>query len=131
MVPAGITALNVPLIIAPHDIFAVTASGDPVAFNAISDTLFINAPSGFNSNIPKSEFAFYPNPVDNKVTIRLKNDILKSVELFDAAGRMVFASALSSRETDIETSSLNAGAYLIIAKTEKGIVHQRLFISHE
>lgn len=63
----------------------------------------------------------YPNPANTIVKISTENAI-ESVMLYDMQGRLV----LSCSESTINVSGLNQGIYLILIKTEDGLLQQTL-----
>jgi|GEM_PF-6150507 len=129
VVPSGITAPNVALVVTPQNIVGVTASGTPIGFNTLSDTVHINAPSGTHQ-IHAKDLMLFPNPSSDRLTIRMKNDVIQHIEIVDASGRRMYASAPSAREIVIETAALAEGIYSVAVTTAKGIIHQKLVVSH-
>jgi len=130
VVPSGITAFNVALIVTPQNITGVTASGNTVGFNAISDTVHINAPSGIQTPLNNKDLTLYPNPSNDKLTVRLKNEAIQTIELFDAAGRRIYVSNPSTRETAIATAQFAEGVYALRVTTGRGVLHQKIVVSH-
>jgi len=56
---------------------------------------------------------FFPNPFDNQLTINLKTDNFQTatIEIFDAAGRLVQTETFNSRSLTFATEKLNEGFY--------------------
>ncbi|MBK8600746.1 MAG: T9SS type A sorting domain-containing protein [Flavobacterium sp.] len=67
----------------------------------------------------------YPNPAVNEVTITADNNI-KSIQLYDAQGRIILTRLMDDLESKIELSSYSKGIYFIKITTEKGAQVQKL-----
>ncbi|MBK8600749.1 MAG: T9SS type A sorting domain-containing protein [Flavobacterium sp.] len=72
-----------------------------------------------------SSVAVYPNPAVNEVTITADNNI-KSIQLYDAQGRIILTRLQEDLETKLELSSYSKGIYFIKITTEKGAQVQKL-----
>lgn len=57
----------------------------------------------------------YPNPANEKLTVKLNNNDKFTVCLYDLYGKLLF-SAVSDKSLDINTENLNSGIYLIKIK---------------
>lgn len=79
-----------------------------------------------------SSFAVYPNPVSDKLTIKLPlNFNLKDlkVELYDLQGRLIIQKSIINSSTVITNlSSLNNGVYFVRFKNAKGIIGSKKLI---
>lgn len=85
-------------------------------------TLAVNA----NTN---SIFGIYPNPTKQFITIHSNSNALqdlKTAQIFDLTGRLIFETAVTS--TDINVESLQSGTYLLLLKDEKGKGYTQKFI---
>ncbi len=70
-------------------------------------------------------FNLYPNPTSNQVTIQLQgSDTLEKVSIYNYLGQMV----LESTNSDIDTSQLATGVYILKIKTAQGEGVQKLII---
>ncbi len=67
----------------------------------------------------------YPNPAVNEVAITADNKI-KSIQLYDAQGRIILTRLMDDLESKIELSSYSKGIYFIKITTEKGAQVQKL-----
>lgn len=65
----------------------------------------------------------YPNPANNEINIQAENFI--SAKIYGMDGKLV----LSSNESNINTSLLNNGMYIVLIQTLNGISSQQLIIS--
>ena len=72
-----------------------------------------------------SSVSVYPNPAYNDVTIKADNKI-KSIELYDAQGRIILTSLTDTKESKLDVSSYGKGIYFIKIITEKGMQVQKL-----
>ncbi len=111
-------------------------TGDAVAnrgdiffdYNAPIDTGMANtvfqtlSNTGFDVD---SSVSMAPNPASNEVTINSDNTI-KSIELYDAQGRIVMTSLVNGLESKLNISSYSKGTYFVKITTEKGIAVQKL-----
>lgn len=61
-------------------------------------------------------FKLYPNPVNDKFTVSLEND-LKQIEIYNLQGQKV----LSSKQKEVDVSQLNKGVYFVKVEDENGV----------
>lgn len=73
---------------------------------------------GENSENPSA--AVYPNPVSSQININAENII--GVEIYNAAGRMVYSSDTEASDLVIDAGSFDNGLYLINIKNADGTV---------
>ena len=72
-----------------------------------------------------SDFKIYPNPTQDQFTIQLENPLdLQEVKIYSQLGQLV----LTSKETIINTSQLNAGLYMVEVTTAKRKGTKKLII---
>ena len=85
---------------------------NPAIYTNIFETEFVNALSNESYNI--LDFAVYPNPANNMVTIQNKNNaVISKVTLVDILGKNIQTSTFNSSEVSMDISNLNAGIYFI------------------
>ena len=62
-----------------------------------------------------SPLKLYPNPSNGIITIRLENDVIESIEVFDITGLKVYSttSMIGLQTTDIDLRSATKGVYLL------------------
>jgi Leucine-rich repeat (LRR) protein len=72
-----------------------------------------------------SSVTVYPNPAVNNVTVNADNKI-KSIQLYDAQGRIIMTSLIDDLESKLDISSYSKGIYFIKIITEKGAQVQKL-----
>jgi hypothetical protein len=74
-----------------------------------------------DQQIPKNDFIFYPNPLENEVHFRQVNQLRNyNMELYDSAGRKVLEKKLSSSDETIHVANLKSGAYIYHLTDKKG-----------
>ena len=75
--------------------------------------------------LPLDAVMVFPNPVNTGVLhAQLRSDqpgMIKQLELFDQAGRLVDSYAPNARSGQLNASALPAGLYLLKVKTDKGL----------
>jgi hypothetical protein len=65
-------------------------------------------------------FSAYPNPTRNIWNIVSGNDDITSVQVFDMLGKSVYAKSASSKEVNVNASTLSKGVYFAKVSTAKG-----------
>ncbi|MES2863749.1 MAG: choice-of-anchor L domain-containing protein [Bacteroidota bacterium] len=76
------------------------------------ETLFVNALSSESHTL--QNFAIYPNPANNFITIQNKdNAIISKVNLTDILGKNIKTSTYNSSEVSMDISNLNSGIYFV------------------
>lgn len=109
-----------------ENIAAIYFDNNPAIFTNIFETLFVNALSSESHNL--QDFAIYPNPANDMVTIHNKdNAIISKVTLTDILGKNIMTSTYNSTEVSMDISDLNSGIYFVEiysndVKTTKKIV---------
>lgn len=72
-------------------------------------------------------FLTYPNPAEDVITMQSESDI-RSVEIVDAMGALVFAGQFNNGRVSIDTESFTSGMYFYTVKNENGDVMSGRFI---
>jgi Leucine-rich repeat (LRR) protein len=72
-----------------------------------------------------SSVTVYPNPAVNNLTVKADN-MIKSIELYDAQGRIILTSLTDVLESKLDVSSYYKGIYFLKVITEKGTQVQKL-----
>ena len=71
------------------------------------------------------DFIFYPNPVNDKVTVSLKNnlDTLKEVAVYDVLGKQILVKTFNTNAISevIDLSSIRSGMYFIEVTTANNL----------
>jgi len=79
------------------------------------------------SGFEKSMFTLYPNPAGNEVTVSLNADSA-SLTIYDVSGKTVLSNTLAAGSNSINTSSLQAGLYIVAIEHNNGSSKQKLLI---
>ena len=82
--------------------------------------LLNSSPLNVNEQVAKSTFTFYPNPVDDVVTIALNNSEWAAIKLMDIAGNVVVELTANTSEYSTSLSGLASGSYLLQIETGDG-----------
>jgi hypothetical protein len=79
--------------------------------------------------ISKNKVSFYPNPVDNLITIQSSDNLKENYEyqIFDLIGRIVKIDNSKFNE-QLNIGDLKSGNYIIKIKTENGEIHNHTLI---
>jgi hypothetical protein len=116
------------------------SSGNALPYNAMDDSamIFLKPPvrdtttdtgSWVHRVTAKEQITIYPNPACNVLTIESENPGILSVNLVNVVGQTVLSQPFgNSRRSTIDVSSLADGFYIVIVKTAKGSVVQRVVI---
>src|SRR5690606_17154828 len=87
-------------------------------------TEIVNPTSGIDSNL-KDFISIYPNPVTEILNIQTTRNVeLQEVKIYNLQGRELL-SVKQNFET-INTEDLSSGIYLLLIKTNEGILNQRI-----
>lgn len=79
-----------------------------------------------NREFSKNDFALYPNPASDKVTV-LGNDRISSVNVYNMLGQQVLQNAnVNSKEAKLDTAHLPGGKYLVRITSENGVTTKSL-----
>jgi choice-of-anchor B domain-containing protein len=65
-------------------------------------------------DIAQGDFAMYPNPANNEITISSKDEAISHVEIYNILGQAIVNKTFSSNFTEtLDISNLNSGMYLV------------------
>lgn len=83
---------------------------------------------GVSENTERA-ISIYPNPLTGDVLNVVSPSVIRSIRMFDNAGRVVFANGtILDRMTRIETNALAKGSYTIEVVSENGTINRQNFI---
>jgi len=71
------------------------------------------------------EYAIYPNPTYDRITITSKNE-LKEIELMDVSGKVIRTIKCSSDSETVDLQDLSNGLYLLRCKTATGTFIEKI-----
>ncbi len=79
-----------------------------------------------------NNYSIYPTPSNNYFTIHATNVINKNTTavLYDAIGRQIFTKQLVNSITQVETSQLPAGTYILKITDQEQSITQKLVVQH-
>ena len=81
-----------------------------------------------SENVERS-ISVYPNPLTGDILNVVSPSVIRSIRIFDNAGRVVFANGtILDRMTRIQTSILAKGAYTVEVVSENGTINRQNFI---
>lgn len=85
---------------------------NPAIITNTFETLFVNALN--NESYSVSNFAIYPNPANDVLTIQNKdNTIVSKVNVVDILGKIIKTSPFNASEVSMDISDLKAGIYFV------------------
>ncbi|PVW15094.1 T9SS type A sorting domain-containing protein [Marixanthomonas spongiae] len=79
---------------------------------------FENTPVLGTNEVIEPKISIYPNPVDEKLFIKIPNDTIKTVQIFDSLGKLAFIS--DDFKNGLTVSSLETGIYIIKIESLNG-----------
>ena len=79
------------------------------------------APTLNDKDFELSSFKAYPNPTQDNWTVKSKDQIISSIEVYDILGKQVLTMSTDSREVSIDGSSLKTGLYFAQIKTDSSL----------
>ncbi len=78
------------------------------------DSIFVEICIGVNTISSTTNWSIYPNPAQENITIELVDlSTIRTIELFDATGRLVMQTTATSSRNTINIASLDRGFYLV------------------
>ena len=119
------------IVVTSADTYWVTVSGANGC--TITDTIVVGIAVGVNGQLSKDVLSFYPNPANEKLTIKSGMlDLDKAqIRMFDSRGGMVsdlIMTPESNRTYIIDLRSFEAGIYFVQVITDKGMRVERLSV---
>jgi hypothetical protein len=77
-----------------------------------------------NDNYSSDELIIYPNPVENKLSVKSEFDLINSIySVFDIQGKRILNNTLVNNEIDV--SALSSGQYILRIISNKNITTQK------
>lgn len=77
-------------------------------------------------NFELASFKVYPNPTQDRWTVKTKTENISSIEVFNVLGKKVLSLAPNASEATINGSSLKTGLYFAQVKTANGVSSLKL-----
>jgi hypothetical protein len=77
-----------------------------------------------------SQLQLFPNPTENTINLKLPNQQIQEIVVFDLQGRVIFQEHTNgaSSNSQIDVSDFSNGIYIIQVKSSQGIVSSSKFI---
>jgi len=92
--------------------------------------VYQQSPLSMNSIGQASKASMYPNPAQDIIEISVsQEDLIKQIEIFDIAGKMIQDhNNINQNRIILNVSNLNSGLYLVSIKMHKNVITKRLII---
>lgn len=97
----------------------------PPSYISSNSNMAVIESSGINENAFDNQFEFYPNPVDEEITISISASVItKTTQLYicDILGNKILQSFLIKEKTKINLSTLAKGIYFLKLENASGVV---------
>ncbi|NMM47720.1 carbohydrate-binding protein [Marinigracilibium pacificum] len=80
-----------------------------------------------NISLSVDEFQVFPNPVENRLNISLKNDQFNSIEILDSSGRVIRELTTDHKKVELDLSGLPQGIYILKIHGEGTPIVRKIF----
>lgn len=119
-----------PLVFTLSDVHAINAFGATVPMTSTGCTIIIDPtlPAGMSQLQPDMHVNLFPNPANTNVTISSSVNAT-SIEITDAAGRVIYTVKPNSQQTQIDVSGFAKGMYIVNVYSVNGKSTQPLVIA--
>jgi hypothetical protein len=105
-----------------NSLVCYTKQGDSLIFEPGTDCSIFPAPVRLNTDsFKKNSIVIYPNPTSGIVTVEI-DEVIEKIELWDMLGRKL----ITQNSSKVDLSSFSKGTYLLIIKTDKQQLSQRI-----
>jgi hypothetical protein len=92
-----------------------------ITFRTTNSSCFLSLDEEMASN---DDFNMYPNPSKNNLTIEKLRATDSAVLIFDALGKQVMSSVITSTSKDLKLNTLNSGIYFVRVLSENGTLSE-------
>lgn len=89
---------------------------------------FGSAPSAMNTFFETSELLIYPNPTSGEFTVCGLQSMVKSLNIYDVFGKLVFQTTVNRKQGTVNLSEARSGEYILLISTEEETCRQKLLI---
>jgi hypothetical protein len=90
-----------------------------------TSTCYYFSPVGINE-INASNISIQPNPFNNELKVTLDKDYNGVIEVYNTLGELITTEKLQSRNVTLNTSTWNAGVYILKVATNDGVVVKKV-----
>lgn len=81
------------------------------------------------NELSSASISMYPNPSNDEVTISFNDGVINAYTVVDLQGREVVAvKNVNTKSSTMNVAKFNAGSYIVIVETPKGIAQQKLIV---
>jgi serine protease len=97
--------------------------------DTLARVLYVNAALAIKESLNGTELSFYPNPVNNTLTIEFANNTLPgdlSIELINALGITVYSSQSGTKLTNLDMAGYPAGVYYVKLKSGNNVLNKMI-----
>jgi len=108
------TAVISPTVTSNYTVSSTGTTCPSWTWTAVFTQSVQNCPSGIQKNATGGmSFNLYPNPTNGDFTIELNNGTVKTIEILDMTGRMVYTNTTTSDKINCNLNSLAKGIYYV------------------
>jgi hypothetical protein len=119
--------------------FQIPSNASPGYYSAIifsqssnalqfSNAFYINHPAGIET-VAQDPFSIYPNPVSTMLNISNESSNILEVTAYDMSGNIVATKKVNGYSTQVNTTAMQPGIYLLRIKTTDGEVTRRFAVT--
>lgn len=101
--------------------------------NALTDELMridLGAPLSVTNNDTKIDFAVYPNPASDFLTVSINHATLPDAEflIYNTLGELLYTADINQNITTADVSSLPSGTYQLIIRSSSGVATEQVVL---
>lgn len=119
--------LNIKVSIQPHanSLVYTSSAGGILSFDLLSSTV------GINTLQNKGNYHIFYNKDEEVILIDnnlYENNLLSNISMYDGLGKRVYHTSVNTNTTDIPTTHLSNGVYIIVIESEKSNYRKKVII---
>ncbi len=118
-VPSGGAAYAI-LISAPSVCQATKAVGDFNSSRSNSSAQLFGGPASLDNL--EFEASVFPNPFQNQLTVKINNDLIEQVQVFDMHGKLLLSQPVNANQVTLDLAHFHTGLYMVKAYTPGGVL---------
>ncbi|MDZ7741632.1 MAG: choice-of-anchor J domain-containing protein [Bacteroidota bacterium] len=93
----------------------------------VDELCILTTPTGIDVPAVSAGINMYPNPGNGMVNLASEN-VINEVKIFNTTGQIVYFNTPGAEYTQINTSELSTGVYVVQVETSKGITSRKLIV---